>query len=135
MPAVAFRKSITPFQRERTDELAVLLLYASVYFPSNTGSIFMARLAKVRFPSSDVSNSFRQLINTPVIVCIFQCTGCILMNLHITRHIAQFVGIIHPRRPGGETGMYRLRSMNQSLYNVSTSSTHTFQISIDQDRS
>ena len=118
VPAVSFRKVTSPFQRrEFRSELAVLLLATHQFtFRIKQVLIVHGTFGKKCDFLLRTFQFFRQLINTPVIVCIFQCTGCILMNLHITRHIAQLVIIFISQTSGRRNfRMYGFRSMNQSF--------------------
>ena len=90
MPAVSFGKSIPPFEwRERRHESAVLFLS-----PHQPG-FRIKQIFIVQGPTGkQVDFRFRtlqflgQLIDTPVIIGIFQRTGRILMDVYITGHIA-----------------------------------------------
>ena len=95
MPAIPFCKSISPFQRrERSHEVAVLILSAhqlgllikQVFIVHCTFGI------QIQF-FFGTSQIFCNLVDTPIIIGIFQRTSSILVNLYIIRHIAQFIVI------------------------------------------
>ena len=96
MPAITFRKGIPPLQRiERRLERTVFIL-ATHQFVLGIVEILIIHctLCKDFNLFFRFLQGFTQLIDTPVIVCIFQCTGCILVNTYIIRYISQFIVIL-----------------------------------------
>ena len=118
MPTIPFRESISPFQRrERSHELAVFILSThqlgflikQVFIVHRTFGIQV----KFFFRTSQV---FCDLVDAPVVIGIFQRTGGILVDLHIIRHIAQFVVIFMSEATGRRNRrMYILRSVDQTF--------------------
>ncbi|MNE66761.1 hypothetical protein D3C80_1623340 [compost metagenome] len=90
MPAVSFRKCITPFKRiERSLKLSVRI------FPSHHSARRIKQIAvilrtfciKIQFFLWSVQ-CFPQLINRKIIVSVFECSRRILIDLHIVRNVA-----------------------------------------------
>ena len=89
VPAVSFSEGIPPFQRrERLHEFTVFL-FASHQFGLRIKQILIVHSTfckKLDFLFRALQ-FFSKFIDTPVIIRIFQCTGCVLVYLHTTRHV------------------------------------------------
>ena len=139
MPAVAFSKRVTPFQRrERRHELAILVLAAHQqrFLVEQISVVHGAFGKQVHFLLRTLQ-ILCQFIDTPVVVSIFQCTGRVLINLYIVRHITQFVVIFISQTAGRRhLRMHVFSSMNQTfIKRFQIIHLYTLEISIHQNRS
>ena len=139
MPAVSFCKGIPPFQRRErslestagilaTHQLGFLIVQVLIVHGTLSVQLkFFFRTAQF----------FRDLVDTPVVVGIFQRTSRVLMDLHIVRHIPQFVVIFMSQATGRrDSRMYILRTMDQAfVHRFQIVDLHTFHISIHQNGS
>ena len=83
------------------------------------------------------SQSFRQPINTPIVISIFQRAGRTLINPHIIRHVSQLVIILIAQTSSGRSlGMHVFSPVHQSrVQRLDIGNPNPFQISIRQNRS
>ena len=96
MPAVTFCESISPFQRvERRLEGAVFIL-ATHQFVFGVIQILIVHctLGKDFNLFFRFLQGFAELVDTPVIISILQCAGCIFINTYIIRNVSQLVIIL-----------------------------------------
>ena len=102
MPGITLCKGIAPLQRiERRHELAILQPSShQLRFLIKYLLIIHRTLGKRLQLLSRLTQSLTQLIDTPVIVSIFQGTGYTLIDLHIVWHITQLVVILVSQTSG-----------------------------------
>ena len=139
VPTVSFRESVPPFQRREWRLECTVLVAAAHQF-----GFFVEKILVVHGTfGKEVDFLFRmfqffgEFVDAPVVVCIFQCTGGVLVDFYIIGNIAQFVVIFMSQAScWRDFGVYILRAVNQSfiqsLYIVHF---HAFHISVYQDRS
>ena len=134
MPTVSLGKCISPLQRrERFLEFSVPVLAAHQL------TFGVEKILIVQGTFGKESNFFLrpfqflcQTVNAPVIVCILQCAGSILVDVHIVWDITQTVIVFIAQSPGGGYfGMHIFGSVQQPFIQAfHLFHTHTFHISI-----
>ena len=118
VPAISFRESVPPFQR-REWRLECTVFIASAH----QFEFFVEKILVVHGTFGEEVNLFLrtfqffgEFVDTPVVVCIFQCTGSVLVDFHIVRDITQFVVVLISQAScGRDFGMHTFRSVNQSF--------------------
>ena len=95
VPAISFRESVTPFQRRKWRLECTVFVASAHQF-----GFFVEKILVVHGTFGEEVNLFLrtfkflcQLVDTPVIVCIFQRACGVLIDFYIIRHVTQFIVI------------------------------------------
>ena len=96
MPAVSFGKGVSPLKRiERCLESSVGIFATHQFrFQVKQVPVVLASLLIEFQFFCRASQLLAHAVDTPVIVCILQCTCGTLIDFHIIRHISQFIVIL-----------------------------------------
>ena len=134
MPAITFRKGVSPFQRvERRLEGAVFILATHQFVLGVIQILIVHRSLCEDFNLFfRLLQSFAKLVDTPVIISILQCAGCILVNADIIRHVTQLIIIFIPQTSGRtHFRMHSIRSVFHGFpQRLNIVSFQSFQVSV-----